>query len=183
MKTIVSFFQRLQWKLTLSYALVTVGTVIVLSGLLVGAVIYIDSQAPGQYSSFYWSKTAFQDNVPYLMKDRPALQRWVEAVQKQGFVWTDFQSYTVRESLDYANSLVKGTQPIYVLDPKLNLVAQAPLYDPSAIGKPFQARRPNGQGFETILDAAQKGDKNYLAQSFMQQDGSYVVAFPLRKTD
>lgn len=183
MKTIISFFQRLQWKLTLSYALVTVGTVIVLAGLLVGIVIYIDSQAPGQYSSFFWSKTAFQDNVPYLMNDRPALQRWVEHVQKQGFVWTDFQSYTVRESLDYANTLIKGTQPIYVLDSKLNLVAEAPLVDPSAIGKPFQARRTNGQGYETILEAAQAGDKNYLAQSFILQDGSYVAAFPLRKTD
>src|SRR5512142_115427 len=95
MKSMFSFFQRLQWKLTLSYALVTVGTVIVLAGLLVGIVIYIDSQAPGQYSSFFWSKTAFQDNIPYLMDDQPALQRWVERIQKQGFAWTDFQSYTV----------------------------------------------------------------------------------------
>jgi methyl-accepting chemotaxis protein len=183
MKTIISFFQRLQWKLTLSYALVTVGTVIVLAGMLVGIVVYLDSQAPSQFNSFYWSKTAFQDNIPYLMNDRAALQRWIERVQKQGFAPSDFQSYTVRESLDYANTLVTGKQPIYVLDPKLNLVAAAPLADPSAIGKPFAARRPNGQGFESILEAAQKGDKNYSAQSFTLQDGSYVVAFPLRKTD
>src|SRR5512140_520229 len=102
MKTIVSFFQRLQWKLTLSYAMVTVGTVIVLAGLLVGIVVYLDSQAPSQFNSFYWSKTAFQDNVPYLMDNRAALQRWVARVQKQGFASADFQSYTVRESLDYA---------------------------------------------------------------------------------
>ena len=147
MKAIRSFFQRLQWKLALSYALVTVGTVIVLAGLLVGVVIYLDSQAPGQFNSFFWSKTAFQDNIPYLIDDRPALQRWIERVQKQGFAWTDFQSYTYRESLDYANTLIQGTQPIYVLDPDLNLVAEAPLDDPSAIGKPFAGRRPNGQGF------------------------------------
>ncbi len=183
MKTIVSFFQRFQWKLTLSYALVTVGTVLVLAALLIGIVIYIDSQAPAQYSSFFWSKTAFQDNIPYLMDDRPALQRWLERVQKQGFSSSDFQSYTYRESLDYANSFIKGTQPVYVLDPSLNLVAEAPLNDPSAIGRPFQARRPNGQGYESILEAAQKGDKNYAAQSFTLQDGSYIVAFPLRKTD
>ncbi len=183
MKSVISFFQRLQWKLTLSYALVTVGTVIVLAGLLVGIVIYIDRQAPTQFNSFYWSKTAFQDNIPYLMDNRPALQRWIERVQKQGFTPTDFQSYTVRESLDYANTLVKATQPIYVLDPELNLVAAAPLSDPSTIGKPFAARRPNGQGFESILEAAQKGDKNYLAQSLTLQDGNYVVAFPLRKAD
>ena len=183
MKTITSFFQRLQWKLTLSYALVTVGTVIVLAGLLVGIVIYFDSQAPGQYSSFYWSKTAFQDNITYLIDDRPALQHWVERVQKQGFTWTDFQSYTYRESLDYANTLVKGTQPIYVLDANMNLVAASPLDDPAAVGKPFAPRRPNGLGFESVLEAARKGDKNYLAQSYTLHDGSYVVAFPLRRTD
>jgi signal transduction histidine kinase len=183
MKAISTFFQRLQWKLTLSYALVTVSTVLVLAGLMVGIVIYLDSQAPGEFSSFYWSKTAFQDNVPYLMDDRPALQRWIERVQKQGFAWTDFQSYTVRESLDYANTLIKSTQPIYVLDSKLNLVAAAPLSDSSAIGKPFAARRPNGQGYESILEAAGKGDKNYYAQSYTLADGTYVAAFPLRKTD
>src|SRR5512140_801376 len=102
MKSIVSFFQRLQWKLTLSYAVVTAGTVIVLAALLIGIVIYIDSRVPeGIYSSFYWSKTAFQDNVPYLMDDHPTLQAWVTRVQKQGFRWTDFQSYTVKEALDY----------------------------------------------------------------------------------
>ena len=75
MKSLVSFFQRLQWKLTLSYAVVTAGTVVVLAGLLVGLVVYIDSHVPDSvYSSFFWSKTAFQDNVPYMMDDRPTLQ-------------------------------------------------------------------------------------------------------------
>ncbi len=184
MKSIISFFQRLQWKLTLSYAVVTAGTVVVLAGLLVGIVIYIDSRVPeGIYNSFFWSKTAFQDNVPYLMDDRPTLQAWVARVQKQGFKWTDFQSYTLKESLDYARTLVTGTQPIYVLDPKLNLVAAAPLADPSQIGKPFKVRSADGFNYESILEAARLGDKNYLAQSYTLPDGSYVVAFPLRKTD
>ncbi|MGE5072994.1 MAG: hypothetical protein ACM3MF_06165, partial [Anaerolineae bacterium] len=117
MKRIVAFFQRLQWKLTLSYAVVSVGTVMVLAAFLVGIAIYTESQANARmFGSFYWSKTAFQDNVPYLVDDRAALQSWLERVQKQGFTWTDFQSYTIRESLDFANTLVKATQPIYVLD-------------------------------------------------------------------
>ena len=184
MKSMISFFQRLQWKLTLSYAIVTAGTVVVLAGLLVGIVIYIDTRVPDSiYSSFFWSKTAFQDNVPFLMNDRTMLQGWVERVQQQGFAWTDFQSHTVKESLDYARTLVKGSQPIYVLDPKLNLIAAAPLDDPSQIGKPFKARRPSGLNYESILEAAQKGDKNYTAQSYTLPDGSYVAAFPLCKTD
>ncbi len=184
MKPIISFFQRLQWKLTLSYAVVTAGTVIVLTGLLMGIAVYIDSGVrSGIYDSFYWSKTAFQDNVPYLMNDRSTLQSWLERVQTQGFDWTDFQSYTMRQTLDYANTLVKGKQPIYVLDSSLNVVAAAPLSDPSILGKPFRTRSSSGLGYESILEAAQSGDKNYYAQSYTLQDGSYVVAFPLRKTD
>jgi len=184
MKSIFSFFRRIQWKLTLSYAVVTVSTVIVLAALLVGIALYTESQVNTRvFDSFYWSKTAFQDNIPYLMDDPVALQDWLERVQSQGFAWTDFQSYTVRESLDYANTLRLGTQPIYVLDPKLNLIAAAPLDTPSTIGKPFKSHTLNGFGMESILEAALVGDKNYTAQSYPLPDGTYMVAFPLRKTD
>lgn len=179
-----NFFRRLQWKLTLSYTIATVGTVIVLAALLVGIAMYSESQVTTRvFDSFYWSKTAFQDNIPYLIEDPANLQDWLERVQKDGFGWMDFQSYTVRESLDYANTLVTGLRPIYVLDPDLNLIAAAPLDHPSEIGKPFNPRRPNNPGLESILDAALVGDKNYTAQSYTLPDGSYVVAFPLRKTD
>jgi NarL family two-component system sensor histidine kinase LiaS len=178
------FFQRLQWKLTLSYAVVTMGTVIVLTALFVGIATYIENQTAARiFDSFYWSKTAFQDNIPYLVDKPAALQTWLDRIQTKGFAWTDFQSYTTHESLDYANTLVAKTQPIYVLDPHLNLLAAAPLDDPSAIGKPFQARRSDGPSLESILEAAQLGNKNYTAQSFTLPDGRYVAALPLRKTD
>lgn len=178
------FFCRLQWKLTISYAVVTVGTVIVLAALMVGIATYAESQVHTRvYDSFYWSKTAFQDNIPYIVGNPASLQQWVERVQESGFVWTDFQSYTVRESLDYANTLVVGTQPIYVLDLDLNLIAASPLTDPASIGKPFQPRQTEGYSLESILDAALEGDKNYYAQSFTLADGSYIAAFPLRESD
>jgi NarL family two-component system sensor histidine kinase LiaS len=178
------FFQRLQWKLTLSYAVVTVGTVIVLATLIVGIALYTESQANTRvFNSFYWTKTAFQDNIPFLLNDPKTLQSWLEKVQERGFTWNDFQSYTDSESLDYANTLVEASEPIYVLDPELNLIAAAPLNDPSVIGKPFKSRVYNGLGFESILEAALVGDKNYLAQSFTQPNGNHIVAFPLRKTD
>src|SRR5512141_996253 len=113
------FFQRLQWKLTLSYTIVTIGTIMVLAALVAGIALYAESQVSTRvFDSFYWSKTAFQDNIPYLVNNPEELQTWLNRVQAQGFTWTDFQSYTVRESLDYANTLVKGTQSIYVLDPQ-----------------------------------------------------------------
>ncbi len=97
------FFQRLQWKLTLSYAVVTMGTVIVLTALFVGIATYIENQTATRiFDSFYWSKTAFQDNIPYLVDKPAALQTWLNGIQTKGFTWTDFQSYTTRESLDYA---------------------------------------------------------------------------------
>ncbi|HEX2995416.1 MAG TPA: sensor histidine kinase [Anaerolineales bacterium] len=178
------FFRRLQWKLTLSYAVVTVGTVIVLTVLLVGFVLYLDSQNNTRtFDSFYWSKTGFQDNIPFMMNNRAVLQKWLERVQKEGFTWDDFQSYTSRESLDYANTLIEGTQPIYVLDRDLNLVAEAPLEHPELIGKRFEPRAALGTGIESILDAALTGNKNYYAQSIGYPDGTRLVAFPLRKSD
>ena len=179
-----NFFRRLQWKLTLSYAVVTAGTVIVLTMLLVGIAAYFEFQNNTRtYDSFYWSKTGFQDNIPYLLDEPQALQTWVERVQKEGFTWNDFQPYTVRETLDYANTLVTKSQPIYVLDPNLNLIAAAPLEDPSLIGKPFKPRSTVGFSMESILQAALVGDKNYTAQSTRSPDGTFVVAFPLRKSD
>ena len=178
------FFRRLQWKLTLSYAVVTAGTVIVLTTLLVAIAAYFETQNNSRtYDSFYWSKTAFQDNIPYMLDDSQSLQKWLERVQKQGFNWTDFQSTTVREILDYANTLVTQTQPIYVLDTGLNLIASAPLDNPSLIGKPFKPRAVSGFSMESIIDAALTGSKNYYAQSNAYPDGTRLVAFPLRKSD
>ncbi len=178
------FFQRLQWKLTLSYAVVTVGSVIVLAVLMVGMIIYAESNTNTRvFDSFYWSKTAFQDNIPFLINDPAALQKWLERVQAKGFEWNDFQSYTVRESLDYANTLITRAEPIYILDPKLNLIAEAPLKQPSLIGQPFKPRETIGLGMESIIDAALAGDKNYYAQSIGYPDGTRLVAFPLRKSD
>jgi signal transduction histidine kinase len=158
--------------------------VIVLTLLLIGIAFYFESQNSRRtYDSFYWSKTAFQDNIPYLLDDQQALQNWLERVQKTGFTWNDFQPYTVRETLDYANTLVVKTKPIYVLDPDLNLIAAAPLEDPALLGKPFQPRAASGITIEAILQAAILGDKNYSAQSIASPDGTYLVAFPLRKSD
>ncbi len=179
-----NFFRRLQWKLTLSYAVVTAGTVIILTMLLVGIAAYFQTQNSSRtYDSFFWSKTAFQDNIPYLLDDPQGMQEWLERVQKTGFTWNDFQSYTVRETLDYANTLVTKDQPIYVLDPDLNLIAAAPLENPGSIGKPFKPRAAIGFSMESIIDAARIGDKNYSAQSITTPDGAKLVAFPLRKSD
>ena len=178
------FFRRLQWKLTLSYAVVTAGTVILLTILVVAILVYFETQNNSRtYDSFYWSKTGFQDNIPYLLDDPQALQEWLERVQKEGFTWNDFQPNTVRETLDYANTLVVKTHPVYVLDPDLNLIAAAPLEDPALIGKPFKAREAAGFSMESILQMALVGDKNYSAQSTRSPDGTYLVAFPLRKSD
>ncbi len=177
------FFSRIQWKLTLSYAFVTAGTVIVLAALLVGIALYAENvNRSRSYDSFYWSKTGFQDNIPYMLDDRAALQKWLERIQSEGFTSADFQSYTVREALNYANTFMTGT-PIYVLDPKLNLIASTETVSASAVGKPFNARAMSGYNLQSILDAALVGDRNYYAQSLMQPDGSYIVAFPLRKSD
>lgn len=183
MRKSFSFFRRLQWKLTFSYALVTAGSVIVLTGLLVGFALFANYQTSKRtLNSFYWSKTAFQDNIPYLLNDNVALQSWLERVGSTGFTRADFQSYMVSETLDYANTIMIDT-PIYVLDPNLNLIATAPLTQTSTVGEPFNGRTMSGYNLHAILDAALVGDKSYYSQSILQPDGSYIVAFPLRNID
>ena len=183
MRKSFSFFRRLQWKLTFSYALVTAGSVIVLTGLLVGFALFANYQTSTRtLNSFYWSKTAFQDNIPYLLNDMVSMQSWLERVYSTGFSSADFQSHTVRETLEYANTVMNDT-PIYVLDPKLNLIATAPLSQTFTVGEPFNDRTMSGYNLHAILDAALVGDKSYYSQSILQPDGSYIVAFPLRKID
>jgi NarL family two-component system sensor histidine kinase LiaS len=70
-----------------------------------------------------------------------------------------------------------------VLDPDLNLIAAAPVNSENLPGKPFTPDRIKEYDIEKILDAAQVGDKNYYAQSLKLPDGSYIAAFPLRKSD
>lgn len=178
---ILSFFRRLQWKITLSYALVTAGTVIVLAGMLVAAALLVDTTSTNTtYESIFWSKTGFQDNIPYLLDDRLALQAWLDDVQQTGFDTADFQTNMNEHSLTYANTLITGA-PIYVLDSDLKILASTP-EDAALVGKRFD-RSISGVGLESILNAAQTGDKNYYAQSVGYPDGSYIGAFPLRKTE
>ncbi|HEY9087933.1 MAG TPA: histidine kinase, partial [Anaerolineaceae bacterium] len=181
LQRILSFFRHLQWKITLSYALVTAGTVIVLAALLVTAALVVDSASTNTTrESIFWSKTAFQDNIPFLLDDRPALQTWLDQVRQNGFEPVDFQSNTSEYTLTFANTVI-GNAPIYVLDPDLHILASSP-EDASLVGKPFD-RSISGVGLESILAAAQTGDKNYTAQSVGYPDGSYVGAFPLRQND
>ena len=178
-----AFFSRLQWRLTLSYAAVTAGTVIILAAVFVGIAIAADNLTTDRtYESFYWSKTGFQDNVPFMIEDPVTLQTWVDRVRADGFGWNDFQVQPIVQNVDDANTLVRGA-PIFIVDPDLNVIAASPLTDRAILGKPFNARAALGFGIEDVLSAAQAGDKRYYSQSTLQPDGSYIVAFPLRATD
>lgn len=177
----LNFFRRIQWKLTLSYALVTAGTVIFIAVLLVGLASYLElTNTNNTFDSMFWSKTAFQDNIPFLLDDPEGLQEWLNRVQKEGFVANDFQSNTVRTTLEYANTLI-SSEPIYVLDTNLKIIAVAPEI-PALLGQTFD-RSITGASLESNIEAAQTGDKNYYAQSTGYPDGSYISIFPLRRSD
>jgi two-component system, NarL family, sensor histidine kinase LiaS len=116
------------------------------------------------------------------LDDPKALQTWLNRVQSKGFNMADFQSLTIRETLDYANTLLTDA-PIFILDLDLNIIAAAPLNDSSILGEPYSNHVPENYRLATIVDAALIGDKNYYAQSTIFPDGSRLVAFPLRKSD
>lgn len=176
----LSYFRSIHWKLTLSYAFVTAAAVVFIAALLVGTALVAESLNTSRtHDSFFWSKTAFQDNIPDLIDDPKALGNWLRRIEADGFTQADFTSYTVRESLSYANTFVREA-PIYVLDRQLNLVA-ATRSDATAIGRPFDLSEIGGYSIDGILAAALVGDKNYYAQSLPLPDGQWLSAFPLRR--
>jgi signal transduction histidine kinase len=180
---ILNFFRRLQWKLTLSYAVVTAGTVIILAALLVAAAIFLESQGGNNLqSSYFWTKTGFQDNIPFLLDNPKALQAWLDRVRADGFIADDFKSDTVRETMFHARTLLTGA-PIFVLDPDLDIIAASPPVDRGLLGQPYEEHAPAGYEIMKMVDSMLTGDKNYFSQSHLRPDGSYLAAFPLRKSD
>lgn len=179
------FLKKLQWQLALSYAVVTVATVVVLVIFFAGmSLIFNNSATNALFNSYYWSKTGFQDNVPLLVNDVDGLQKWLEKIHQDGFNKSDLPSADYESEIRHANTLVRLNSPIYILDANLNVLAAVPQLPEIYRNQPFQAAQMMGSGMsEEILTAARKGDKNYRAQSQRQDDGSYIVAFPLRKTD
>ena len=175
--------RRIQWKLTVSYAIVTAGTVLALAAILVGIALIAESQNSSRtFDSFFWSKTGFQDNVPFLLEDAESLHSWLDRIRQNGFFSRDITSYPLRESLDYANTLVRN-EPIFVLDTDLNILAASPLEDPGIIGEPYAAHAPEDYRLTAIIDETLTGSKNYYSQSILFPDGRYLVAFPLRRSD
>lgn len=182
--SIQRFFRSLQWRLTSSYVLVTFATFAVIAALVTLLVITVEGASRSDIQgTFFWSKTAFQDNVPFLLDNPAQLQQFLDRTRNEGFISSDFKSYTIGESLAFANTVRGGEAPIFVLSPDLKLIASSPAAAPSALGKPVDFTSVLGWDISRILEEAQTGSKSYNLQSIQLTGGRYMVAFPLRETD
>lgn len=182
MKRIFHFFQRLQWQLTLSYVIVTMGTVIMLGGLIVGVTIVAENQSSVQTNnSVMWTRLAFESNIAQLLADPTSLQTWLARVQKRGFTQEDLM-YFPEGAVDYANTLVTESAPIYVIDAaNLRMLGAAPA-EIANIGVSVQALDLPGLNLEPIWYAINTGTESILS-STNPGESVYTVTTPVYGMD
>ena len=163
-----SIFQRLNWKLTLSYTLVTVGTLLVLElCILLGIQLVASTQA------LNWTMSSILQNeaVPQL---REALQQEpqdMNALNAQLTLWFPTSSDILNQPTEIQIfPLTPGSQ-VVVLDPQGRLLGQHPDTTSDRPGSLFDARRI--PGLAGILPKALSGEKDLTKLSW--RDGSLLT--------
>ena len=178
MKRIFHFFQRLQWQLTLSYVIVTMATVIVLGLLIVGVTIVAENQSSVQTNnSIMWTRMAFESNIAQLLTDPIGLQAWLTRVQRQGFKGDDLP-YFPEGAVDYANTLVTESAPIYVIDAADFRVVGAAPADTVTIGASARAVNLPGVSLEVLWRTINTGTESIIG-STTPGESVYTVTAPI----
>ncbi|HSH03704.1 MAG TPA: sensor histidine kinase [Anaerolineae bacterium] len=170
-------FHRLQWKLTLSYTLVTTGALLVVELLFFGAVLaFISSDVVAEIMGQSLQTEIVPQVRPYLDQTPPdidGLREWSEhlvTTRTQSTLGQESQTIT---SLNLGNlNLSEANERLTVLDPTLTVLAQVPGSDPP-LGEPFDVTAQSKT--EQALTMAQRG----LMASQKEADGVNVLAVPV----
>jgi two-component system, NarL family, sensor histidine kinase LiaS len=177
----IPLLRRLSWKLTTSYALVTVATLMLaeLCGLGGLGLIINNVDLYPRALSFLLSGAA-QDLQPSLASTPPdigGIRGWFSQVADGGVSFEAFGRYPVNFALD-ANTLANSR--FYILDSRGNLLFSSPEEEALPTGKPFDV--PDTPGLEEILRLALNGERN-SGRLFVATDDPVVVAIAAPITD
>jgi len=177
----IPLFRRLSWKLTTSYALVTVATLLLaeLCGLGGLGVFLSEADLYPRTLSFLLSGAA-QDLHSPLASTPPnidGIRDWFRQVADGGVSFKAFGRYPVNFALD-DNTLANSR--FYVLDSRGNLWFIAPEEEALPIGKPFEI--PDIPGLEKILHMALNGERD-SGRLFAVTEDPDVVAIVAPITD
>jgi NarL family two-component system sensor histidine kinase LiaS len=177
----IPLFRRLSWKLTTSYALVTVATLLLaeLCGLGGLGLIINNVDLYPRALSFLLSGAAPSLHSPLASTplDIDGIREWFHQVADGGVSFNAFGRYPVNFALD-ANTLANSR--FYVLDSRGNLLFSSPEEEALPTGKPYEI--PDIPGLEEILRRALTGERD-SGRLFIATSDPAVVAIAAPITD
>lgn len=161
-------FHRLNWKLTISYTLVTVATLLVLElCILLGIQLVVSTQA------LNWTMSAFLQNevIPQLRDVLQQEPRNMNALNACLTLWFPTSTDLLNQPTEAEVLPLSPGSQVVVLDPQGRLLGQHPDNASDRQGDLFEAERV--PGLEGILPLALNGEKDLTKLSW--RDGSLVT--------
>ena len=165
-------FRGLRWKLTLSYTLVTLATLLVIEIIVVGGMSFLffySGLFPNAMASWVDGFIAPQV-VRYLNNPEPdveGLSNWLQSAASEGFIFRSPENPNVTFRLgDLDQNAI-----LMVLDANLQLLASVPEPDAHTLNLLYE-------GANDVLAAAQSGDKDPYEISRIS-NGKMTTAIPL----
>ncbi len=175
-----SSLRRLQWKLTLSYTLVTVAALLILELVLIGVfLVFLNSGTVPLLAA-----QSFRDDVaprlePFLAEDPPN----VEGLRDELYFFAGESGIrggegNFRVGEDNANvSFTPDEGYLFVVDAERNLLASAPSLDEYPVGETFEAGEIPGA--EPLISAALDGEERAGELSVRTEEGRYISVAPI----
>ncbi|MCI0395896.1 MAG: sensor histidine kinase [Chloroflexi bacterium] len=176
-------FRRLQWRLTFSYTLVTVGALVAVELLLFLALLLfinsdflVNTMVQAIRDTFVPQTRAYLESTP---PDLTGLNQWLQRLTGGSSLASAEQS-NVRLTRGLSFEFNEAQQFI-VLDANLRLLAQSPPADPAALGQSFDA----GQvpGLAGLLPVALAGEDSLERLHTLLPDGRLVLALPVEEEE
>lgn len=170
----LSSLRRLQWKLTLSYTLVTVAALLILELILIGVfLVFLNSGSLPLLAA-----QSFRDDVaprlePYFSGEATD----VEGLREELYFFAGESGIRVGE--DDANvSFTPDEGYLFVVDDERRLLASAPELDDYPVGETFEAEEITGA--DPLIEAALDGEESAGELSVRTEAGRYISVAPIR---
>lgn len=184
MTRFLRLFQRLQWKLAVSYTIVTVGTLLVVGVLLSGTLIYFLT------SDFYTrlAQRSMQNHLakqlsPYLSQSPPDMEGvriWTRSLLRTTTTWTGSANLVDRPALSLGslNLMLDEHLQFYLLDRNRNVLAK--VSGTGAVAFPdIQFDPTRRKGSKLLIDRALAEADPEAALFVRYEDGVSIAAAPV----
>jgi NarL family two-component system sensor histidine kinase LiaS len=182
MRRFLTSFRRLQWKLTLSYTLVTVAALLVVEivGLGLLQIFVLNTNTLQRYATqaLVNSTTTLQ---PYFETDPPdirGMNAWLQQLAVNGTTFTDEQGREVRLA---PSTFSQGNGELFVLDARQQFLTALPTQETISPGTSFDTSRV--PLLDQVLPRALAGETDPERLFAARDDGRFTVAAPVQAAD